>query len=121
MHQRNKRISRTIDERKKINMKTITKPTLKKKRIENFEKKVLANLFIDSNLFDLCVSSHRGYTLILRNWIKDAYLNGDTPEEVARTIKNSSLPLKELSEGKPLHLNNIITQLPRTSESTLLF
>ncbi|TSE05424.1 hypothetical protein [Aquimarina algiphila] len=102
-------------------MESIIKSVEKKTKSEVFEQKVLENLFIDSNVFDVSVASNRGYTLILRNWIKEAYLNGSTVEEVARTIKNSSLPLKELSEGKPLHLNNLITQLPRTNVSTLLF
>ena len=100
-------------------METILKLKSESEKINSFEKRVLKNLLIDSNVFDVCVKAHRGDTFILRNWIKDAYLRGDAPEKVARVIKNSSLPLEELAEGKPLHLNNIITQLPQTSVSTV--
>jgi hypothetical protein len=97
-------------------MKTISK----ERKTESFEQKVLENLLIDSKVFNLCVNAHRGYALILRNWIKDACHKGSTPEEVALNIKDSDLPIKELIEGNPLYFNNIMLQLPQTSVLTLL-
>ena len=95
------------------------KTNIQSSLVKAFEKSVFERLFIESSVFNSCVESHRGYAYMLRSWIKEAYLKGNTIEEVAKMIKNSALPLDQLAEGKPLHLTKIITQLPRNSVLTV--
>ncbi len=73
-----------------------------KNDVSEFENTVFKSLSIDQTLFDKCVKKHRGYAFLLRNWIKEAYQNGASVNDVVLSIKKSSLKIEEIIIDKPL-------------------
>ncbi len=64
------------------------------RKIYLFEKRVCLLLNIDQCHFQIYANQYRGYALLLRNWITEAYQTGSTAKEVAETIKNSKFYTK---------------------------
>lgn len=61
------------------------------RKIYLFEKRVCLLLNINQCHFQIFSNQHKGYALLLRNWITEAYQTGSTAKEVVETIKNSNL------------------------------
>ncbi|TSE05425.1 hypothetical protein [Aquimarina algiphila] len=63
--------------------------TMSKDYDSEFEKTVFDDLPVKHKDFDDFVNLYGGYAQLLRNWIFDAFKNGQTPYEVAREIQKS--------------------------------
>ncbi len=84
-----------------------------------FEQQVLKMLSIKQMRFNQCVKEHKGYALLLRNWIIDAYHNGSSVQEVAKMISNSHLSIDKIREGKPLTFKDCNMSVQRYIPPTL--
>ncbi|WP_062056102.1 hypothetical protein [Aquimarina longa] len=84
----------------------MTTSSLKERRIHLFEERVFALLNINQQQFNSCVEEHGGYALLLRNWIKEAYIQRLTSLEIATTIRKSPLALSSIKNSKPLSLKS---------------
>ncbi|WP_025743073.1 hypothetical protein [Aquimarina pacifica] len=63
-----------------------------------FEKTVLEYLDISYKNFNDFVILNGGYAQLLRNWIYDGFKNGQTPFEIARSIKSTPSVLEQLNK-----------------------
>ncbi|TSE05388.1 hypothetical protein [Aquimarina algiphila] len=61
-----------------------------------FEKYVCSYLGIDQCHFQIYTRHHKGYALLLRNWIRESHDKGMTAKEVAKTIRSSKLIRDEM-------------------------
>ncbi|TPN83857.1 hypothetical protein [Aquimarina algicola] len=85
----------------------------------DFEQHVLRLLSIKQSKFNQCVQEHRGYALLLRHWIIEAYQKGTSVHEVATMISNSHLSIDKIREGKPLSFKDCNMSIQRYIPPTL--
>ncbi len=56
-----------------------------------FEKDVFTQLNINQIQFDRCVEEKKAYSILLRNFIKDCFKNGESAKDVAENILKSKV------------------------------